>query len=99
MQWITLCEAFLVEARWFASGNLPVADDYLKNAIISSGAEVVIVHMFFLLGGGTSEETASITCGNQGITACLAKILRLWDDLGSAKVKKFKYNQLKIGLL
>ncbi|KVH96283.1 (3S,6E)-nerolidol synthase 1-like [Cynara cardunculus var. scolymus] len=83
--WITLCEAFLVEARWFASGNLPMAADYLKNGIVSSGAQVVIVHMFFLLGGGTSKETASVINDNQVIPTSLAKILRLWDDLGCAK--------------
>ena len=88
LQWINLCEAFLVEAKWFASGELPMADDYLKNGIVSSGAQVVIVHMFFLLGGGTSKESASIIDDNHGITYCLSKILRLWDDLGSAKVKK-----------
>ncbi|KAI3718776.1 hypothetical protein L6452_19660 [Arctium lappa] len=83
--WINLCEAFLVEAKWFASGHLPIAEDYLKNGIVSCGAQVVIVHMFFLLGGGTSKESASIIDENQGITTCLSKILRLWDDLGSAK--------------
>ncbi|KAI3498879.1 hypothetical protein L1887_34665 [Cichorium endivia] len=83
--WTNLCEAFLVEAKWFASGQLPKADDYLKNGIVSSGAEVVTVHLFFLLGGATSKESASIIYDNKGITFCVAKILRLWDDLGSAK--------------
>nr|AYV65218.1 (E)-nerolidol synthase [Ageratina adenophora] len=83
--WANLCEAFLVEARWFALGYMPKANDYLKNGMVSSGAHVVIVHMFFLLGGATSKETASIINDNNDIAACLAKILRLWDDLGSAK--------------
>nr|XP_043626346.1 (3S,6E)-nerolidol synthase 1-like [Erigeron canadensis] len=83
--WTSLCEAFLVEAKWFASGYMPTAEDYFKNGIISSGANVVIVHMFFLLGGGTSKESANTINDNQGISSCLGKILRLWDDLGSAK--------------
>ncbi|XP_042757023.1 probable terpene synthase 4 isoform X2 [Lactuca sativa] len=83
--WINLCEAFLVEAKWFAAGHLPNVDEYLRNGIVSSGAEVVTVHMFFLLGCATNEDSATIIKDNPGITFCLAKILRLWDDLGSAK--------------
>ncbi|KAL0353199.1 UNVERIFIED_CONTAM: Tricyclene synthase Oc15, chloroplastic [Sesamum angustifolium] len=30
--WGTLCSAFLVEAKWLASGDLPTADKYLENA-------------------------------------------------------------------
>ncbi|KAJ0682126.1 putative S-linalool synthase [Helianthus annuus] len=82
--WINICEAFLVEAKWFALGHMPMADDYLKNGMVSTGAHVVIVHLFFLLGGGTSKESAIIINDNN-ISSCLAKILRLWDDLGSAK--------------
>lgn len=87
MQWTDLCEAFLVEAKWFALGYIPMADDYLKNGMVSTGAHVVIAHMFFLLGGGTSKESARIIVDKKDISSCLAKILRLWDDLGSAKVK------------
>ncbi|KAL8228215.1 hypothetical protein R6Q57_015799 [Mikania cordata] len=83
--WTNLCEAFLVEARWFGLGYMPMAKDYLKNGMVSSGAYVVIVHMFFLLGGGTCKESASIINDNKDISSCLAKILRLWDDLGSAE--------------
>ncbi|CAI9279801.1 unnamed protein product [Lactuca saligna] len=83
--WINLFEVFLVEAKWFASGHLPNADEYLRNGIVSSGVEVVTVHMFFLLGCATNEDSATIIKDNPGITFCLAKILRLWDDLGSTK--------------
>ncbi|XP_071709173.1 (3S,6E)-nerolidol synthase 1-like [Rutidosis leptorrhynchoides] len=83
--WANLCETFLVEAKWFSSGHMPTKEDYLKNGIVSSGAHVVIVHMFFLLGCGISNESANVIINNQGITSCVATILRLWDDLGSAK--------------
>ncbi|KAK9051760.1 hypothetical protein SSX86_028388 [Deinandra increscens subsp. villosa] len=83
--WINLCEAFLVESKWFSLGYMPMADDYLKNGMVSTGAYVVIVHMFFLLGCATSKESAIIINDNKEISSCVAKILRLWDDLGSAK--------------
>nr|BBE32339.1 linalool/nerolidol synthase [Chengiopanax sciadophylloides] len=78
--WASLCDAFLVEAKWFASGHLPKPEEYLRNGIVSSGMHVVLVHIFFLLREGENFEYE-----NSGIISSLATILRLWDDLGSAK--------------
>ncbi|KAM7486341.1 hypothetical protein LguiA_002350 [Lonicera macranthoides] len=83
--WASLFDAFLVEAKWFASGCVPKADEYLKNGIVSSGIHVVLVHLFFLLGEGTNKESANIVNANTDIISSVASILRLWDDLGSAK--------------
>ncbi|OAY26031.1 probable terpene synthase 13 [Manihot esculenta] len=83
--WGILCDAFLVEGRWFASGKLPSAEEYLENGIVSSGAHVVIVHIFFLLGHGLTREAVELIDSNPPIISSLATILRLWDDLGSAK--------------
>ena len=86
VQWASLCNAFLVEAKWFASNEMPKAEEYLKNGITSSGMHVVLVHMFFLLGLGATEESVIEVEDVSGIISSVAKILRLWDDLGSAKV-------------
>ncbi|XP_044461235.1 (3S,6E)-nerolidol synthase 1-like isoform X2 [Mangifera indica] len=83
--WSSLCNAFLVEAKWFTGGSMPKAEEYLKNGIISSGIHVVIVHVFFLLGQNVTEETVQLIDNNPGIISSTATILRLWDDLGSAK--------------
>ncbi|KAJ0019012.1 hypothetical protein Pint_10821 [Pistacia integerrima] len=83
--WSSLCNAFLVEAKWFASENMPKAEEYLKNGIISSGVHVVLVHIFFLLGQNVTKETVELIDNNPGIISSTATILRLWDDLGSAK--------------
>ncbi|KAG6642637.1 hypothetical protein CIPAW_09G153600 [Carya illinoinensis] len=69
-EWASLCNAFLVEARWFASGQLPRSKDYLENAIVSSGVHVVLGHTFFLLENVPD------------IISSPATILRLWDDFG-----------------
>nr|XP_043637175.1 probable terpene synthase 13 [Erigeron canadensis] len=79
--WATLCEAFLVEAKWFASGHVPTTDEYLKNGIVSSGIQVFLVHLFFLLGDGSTKEKARVINDNQGIVFLVSKILRLSDDL------------------
>ena len=94
MQWATLFRAFLVEARWFGSGKLPMAKEYLENGIISSGVHIVLVHIFFLLGHGLTNQNVELIDNNPDIISSTATILRLWDDLGSAKVTNssdFKY--------
>ncbi|KAM7486357.1 hypothetical protein LguiA_002366 [Lonicera macranthoides] len=83
--WSSLFDAFLVEAKWFASGHVPKTDEYLKNGIVSTGVHVVLVHLFFLLGEGTNKESANIVNDNTNIISSVASILRLWDDLGSGK--------------
>ncbi|XP_037496550.1 probable terpene synthase 13 [Jatropha curcas] len=83
--WASLCNAFLVEAKWFGSGQLPNAEEYLKNGIISSGVHVVLVHIFFLLGHGVTKENVELIDNHPPIISSTAAILRLWDDLGSAK--------------
>lgn len=83
--WADICDAFLVEAKWFASGQLPQAAEYLTNAVISSGAHIVLVHMFFLLGHGLNKESIHLVNNSPSIITSVATMLRLWDDLGSAK--------------
>nr|GMC83779.1 (3S,6E)-nerolidol synthase 1-like [Ipomoea batatas] len=79
--WASLCDAFLTEAKWFAFGNSPRAEEYLKNGIISSGIPMVLTNLFFLLGYGESTGTTDI----EGIISSVAAILRLLDDLGTAE--------------
>ncbi|XP_009626821.1 (3S,6E)-nerolidol synthase 1 [Nicotiana tabacum] len=84
--WGNLCNAFLKEAKWFADGVIPAADEYLKNGLVSSGVHVLSVHMFYLLGFGVTNNESSINLEDTSAMASSgAMILRLWDDLGSAK--------------
>ncbi|KAL5774684.1 hypothetical protein ACOSP7_012241 [Xanthoceras sorbifolium] len=83
--WAMLCNAFLVEAKWFDSGHLPRAEEYLENGIVSSGVHVGLVHIFFLVGQNITRENVELIESNPGLLSSTATILRLWDDLGSAK--------------
>nr|GMC83781.1 (3S,6E)-nerolidol synthase 1-like [Ipomoea batatas] len=78
-KWASLCNAFLTEAKWFASGHSPRAEEYLKNGITSSGIPMVLTNLFFLLGYGESTGTSDI----EDIISSVAAILRLLDDLGT----------------
>ncbi|KAL6977682.1 putative terpene synthase 13 [Sarracenia purpurea var. burkii] len=83
--WAGLCNAFLVEAKWFASGHVPYTEEYLKNGAVSTGVGVVLIHAFFLLGHCQTEDGVDLMRDNPVIITSTATILRLWDDLGSAK--------------
>ncbi|XP_042481312.1 (3S,6E)-nerolidol synthase 1-like [Macadamia integrifolia] len=86
--WGSLCDAFLIEAKWFASKLVPKSKEYLENGVISSGVPLVLAHLFFLLGQGLNKECVYYVEGNPALISCTATILRLWDDLGSAKDEK-----------
>ncbi|XP_039169740.1 (3S,6E)-nerolidol synthase 1 [Eucalyptus grandis] len=86
--WANLCNAFLVEFQWNASGKLPKADDYLKNGIITSGVPLVLTHLFFLMGqniANQSMDSKKEEVQLPNIIFLIAEILRLWDDLGCAQ--------------
>ncbi|KAF6176034.1 hypothetical protein GIB67_003764 [Kingdonia uniflora] len=86
--WGKLCDAFLMEAKWFTSGKVPEAEEYLKNGVISTGVHVVFVHIYFLLGQGITKESVDLIDNIPGLVTYPATILRLWDDLGSAMDEK-----------
>ncbi|CAN1144710.1 (3S,6E)-nerolidol synthase 1, chloroplastic [Linum perenne] len=82
--WAKLLEAFLVEAKWFKSGERPNAEEYLQNGIVSSGVQVVLVHLFFLLGDGLTQRNMDLVNGyNPPVISSVAKLLRLSDDLSA----------------
>ncbi|RWR93550.1 S-+-linalool synthase [Cinnamomum micranthum f. kanehirae] len=65
-KWRDLCNAFLVEAKWFAEGDLPKADEYLRNGVTSSGVAAVLVHLFFLVGHGITRESVDLDENQDG---------------------------------
>ncbi|XP_051207105.1 S-(+)-linalool synthase, chloroplastic [Lolium perenne] len=80
--WATLFDGFMVEGRWLSSNQVPTSEDYLRNGVITSGAPLVFLHIFFMLGHDLRETDVNhIT----SVVACPAKIMRLRDDMGSAK--------------
>ncbi|XP_021987716.1 (3S,6E)-nerolidol synthase 1 [Helianthus annuus] len=79
--WATLFDAFLVEAKWFASGHIPKSEEYLKNGLITIGVQVFLVHMFFLLGDGNTEEKANLIDNNHEIVSSVSNIFRISNDL------------------
>ena len=85
--WAKLFDAFLVESKWLSADQDPSLDDYLSNGVITTGAPLALEHLFFMLGHDLSTMgSANLTAGQiHPIISCPSKILRLWDDMGSAK--------------
>ncbi|XP_074557925.1 (3S,6E)-nerolidol synthase 1-like [Curcuma longa] len=83
--WIQLSNAFLVEAKWLSKDQIPTTDDYMKIATITCGVPAVLMHIYFLLGHRAKDDFCEDL---PSLISCPARILRLWNDLGSAKDEK-----------
>lgn len=79
MQWAVLFDGFMVEDQ------VPTAEDYLRNGVVTSGVPLAFVHLLVLLGYDDQSIEALID-HIPSVISCPAKILRLWDDMGSAEV-------------
>ncbi|CAL4890362.1 unnamed protein product [Urochloa decumbens] len=94
--WAELFDGFMVESRWLAAGQVPAADEYLRNGVVTSGMPLALAHVLFLLGhdhAAYSEySSAPVYFSKTKLSdhippaiSCPGKILRLWDDMGSAE--------------
>ncbi|KAK9714856.1 hypothetical protein RND81_06G125300 [Saponaria officinalis] len=93
LPWAEFCNECLVQAKWVASGYTPTTEEYMNSAIGSTGSYIVHVHVFFLLGEGhTDEKCKELLRSHPDISYLAARILRLWDDLGSSKDEHQKYD-------
>uniref|UniRef100_A0A7N0V1R2 Terpene synthase metal-binding domain-containing protein n=1 Tax=Kalanchoe fedtschenkoi TaxID=63787 RepID=A0A7N0V1R2_KALFE len=82
--WANLFDAFLVEAKWFASKHLPLSDEYLKNGTVSTGMHVFLLHLLFMSGEKANITAEFLTENSRGMVNSAAAMLRLLDDLDSA---------------
>nr|QBC98226.1 chloroplast nerolidol/linalool synthase [Jasminum sambac] len=83
--WTTLCNAFLIEAKWFTSRELPIVDDYLENGKLSCGVHIMLIVPFYLLGINPTTQNSTHLNDTCELISSVATIFRLCDDLGSAK--------------
>ncbi|CAA6658270.1 unnamed protein product [Spirodela intermedia] len=83
-----MCEALLLEAKWYNGGIVPSVEEYLRNGITSAGTYVVFLQSFLLLGCPVSEESLRLVCSRDGLFSHSGRILRLWNDLGTAKAEQ-----------
>nr|XP_043638247.1 probable terpene synthase 11 [Erigeron canadensis] len=84
--WIDLAQCYLVEVEYVKRGTMPNLKDYIENGVTTSGAYMAMVHLFFLISEGvTNENMRHILHPYPNFFTVTGTILRLWDDLGTAK--------------
>nr|WRW51042.1 geraniol synthase [Uncaria rhynchophylla] len=84
--WIDMIEGFMLEASWYNNGQVPNMEDYVENGVTTAGAYMALVHLFFLIGQGVTEDNVKLLMKPYPkLFSCSGRILRLWDDLGTAK--------------
>ncbi|KAM7498239.1 hypothetical protein LguiA_022653 [Lonicera macranthoides] len=84
--WINMIEGFMLEAKWLNSGEVPNLEDYIENGVTTAGSYMALVHIFFLIGQGVTEDNVKLLINPYPkLFSSAGRILRLWDDLGTAK--------------
>nr|QCT83300.1 geraniol synthase [Gardenia jasminoides] len=84
--WIDMIEGFMLEASWYNNGQVPNMEEYVENGVTTAGAYMALVHLFFLIGQGVTEDNVKLLMKPYPkLFSCSGRILRLWDDLGTAK--------------
>nr|QKS73430.1 geraniol synthase [Swertia mussotii] len=84
--WIDVVDGFMMEASWFSNGQVPKVEEYLENGVTTAGSYMALVHVFFLIGKGVTEESVQLLMNPYPkLFSNSGSILRLWDDLGTAK--------------
>ncbi|KAG8057941.1 hypothetical protein GUJ93_ZPchr0002g24019 [Zizania palustris] len=83
--WAILFDAFMKETKWLSAGHVADLEDYLRNGVLTSGIPLVYVHLLFMLGHDLEKDALGFIDHIPPVIFRSAKILRLWDDLGSAK--------------
>ncbi|KAL5778607.1 hypothetical protein ACOSQ2_009344 [Xanthoceras sorbifolium] len=85
----------LAEAKWFNKGYVPNLEEYLANGVTTVGTYMALVHAFFLMGQGVTRESSVTIEPYPKLFSCAGKILRLWDDLGTARISYIEKNRIK----
>ncbi|WCJ31208.1 Myrcene synthase chloroplastic [Euphorbia peplus] len=82
--WIDLCQAYLLEAKWYHCGYTPTLEEYIENAWISISAPVILVHAFFLTRDEITVDSLKCLKEYPEIVRLSSVILRLADDLATS---------------
>ncbi|XP_022716040.1 alpha-farnesene synthase-like [Durio zibethinus] len=86
--WAGFCKALFVEAKWYNEGYTPSLQEYLSNALISSGGIVISVHSMLSVKNDVTEEIVDFLGKNQELVCNVSIIIRLCNDLGTSVAEK-----------
>ncbi|XP_075671447.1 putative terpene synthase 2 [Castanea sativa] len=83
-----LVQAYFVEAKWFNEGYIPTMDEYMSNALKSSGYPTVITISFVGMGDIVTQEAFEWVSQEPKIVKAASTISRLMDDIVSQEFEQ-----------
>ena len=93
-------QAYFTEAKWLNQGYEPTFDEYLSNAMVSTGYSLLIATSFVGMGDVVTEEAFQWVLGRPKMSRASEIICRLMDDTVSHEVYiRFFYYLNSKGLL
>ncbi|KAL8131259.1 hypothetical protein AgCh_007254 [Apium graveolens] len=94
-QWAYLCKAYLKEAKWFHSEYKPTLEEYLENAAVSIGAQILLFCAYFLTADKINVEALDYIDKFPSIMWSSCMIVRLTNDLGTSSGEMARGDNLK----
>ncbi|KAK4286040.1 hypothetical protein QN277_002652 [Acacia crassicarpa] len=79
----SLVQAYFVEAKWYNSNYIPTMEEYMDNALVSSGYRMVMAITFIGMGPIATEQVFEWLSSNPKIVRTSQIISRLMDDIVS----------------
>nr|QBL52481.1 trans-beta-farnesene synthase [Vitis vinifera] len=83
-----LVQAFLVEAKWFHGKYIPTIEEYMRDALVSSGATVFAIISFIVMGEIATKEVFDWVQQNPKIVRALSTVMRLMNDMATHKFEQ-----------
>ncbi|KAL1119045.1 hypothetical protein V6Z11_D01G076600 [Gossypium hirsutum] len=83
-----LSQAYFIEAKWYHENYVPTVEEYMKNALVSSGYPMVTITSFVGMGDVVTEETFNWASNNPKIVRASSMIARLMDEIVSHKFEQ-----------
>ncbi|KAK4858177.1 hypothetical protein QYF36_012349 [Acer negundo] len=83
--WVRLLQAYMVEVKWFHSGQKPTLEEYMKNARTTIAGPIVAVHSYLAAANPVIEkELECLETNPADVIYWSFKVFRLQDDLGTS---------------
>ncbi|KAK8964205.1 hypothetical protein KSP40_PGU021926 [Platanthera guangdongensis] len=82
--WADLCNAYLIEARWYHTGYTPTLNEYLENAWVSISG-IFPLSFSYCLSGELTEESLNSFDSYHDIVRYSCMLLRLYDDMATSE--------------
>ncbi|XP_058105575.1 sesquiterpene synthase TPS3-like [Magnolia sinica] len=89
-KWVTLCNNYIIEARWFHKGHIPTMEEYLKISTITAGATITMAQAYTFTEPPKSKDELVQIDHTLKLLSLSSLIFRLCDDLGTSKAEQLR---------